>query len=137
MASPRQRPDDPQWSGGPGVSGGRPSFPDGSDLEAMKERMNRQREAFFNNAGHQPDSSDPFPEFFSRVRTFKDHLLLTWRLEFVRGHRFSCNCFGDKISFTLRNVVDLKHQRVLHDISALLKEYSSRGVGSQARTTCV
>lgn len=47
--------------------GGRPSFPDGSDLEAMKERMNRQREAFFNNAGHQPDSSDPFPEFFSRA----------------------------------------------------------------------
>ena len=86
------------------MSGGRPSFPDGSDLEAMKERMNRQREAFFNNAGHQPDSSDPFPEFFSRVRTFK-RLLLTWRLEFVRGHRFSC--FGGKISFTQASFNDI------------------------------
>ena len=44
---------------------------------------------------------------------FKDYLLLAWSLEFVRGHRFSCNCFGGKISSTLRNVVDLKHQRVL------------------------
>ena len=89
------------------MSGGRPSFPDGNDLEAMKERMNRQREAFFNNAGHQPDSSDPFPEFFSRVRTFKGYLLLTRRLEFDRGHRFSWNCFGGKNSFTQTSFYDI------------------------------
>ena len=66
--SPQPPPPPPPSAGG--------GFQDRHDLEAMKERMNREREAFFNNAGggghHHPadsGSADPFGGgFFSRVR---------------------------------------------------------------------